>query len=157
MNYIIYCDGSARNNGYENAVGAWAYIVLDSNGEVVAKNCEAVRGATNQQMELRAAIEALEYVAYNHIAVPFDSVEVITDSAYLHNCYTQKWYRNWQLNGWVNSKKQPVANRELWEKLITWFESPKVLFTKTKGHANDEWNNVVDEMAQKASLAMKEE
>ena len=29
MNYKIYCDGAASNNGYENAIGGWAYVILD--------------------------------------------------------------------------------------------------------------------------------
>jgi ribonuclease HI len=156
MKYLIYCDGSARNNGYENAVGAWAYVVLDENGERIAARAEAVKGATNQQMELMAAAEALEYIAYNHIVVPFDHVEVCTDSAYLHNCVKQKWYINWQNNGWKNAKKQPVANKELWERLIKWFDSPEVDFIKVKGHADNYWNNIVDDLAQTASLAAKE-
>lgn len=157
MRFTIYCDGSARNNGMTNAVGAWAYVVLNDKEEIIAQRCEAVKGATNQQMELVAAIEALEYLAYNHIAVPFDSVEVYTDSAYLNNCCKQKWYQKWQMNGWKNSKKEPVANRELWEKLVRWFDSPEVEFKKTAGHAGVRWNEYVDTMAQSASLAAKED
>ena len=156
MRFTIYCDGSARNNGKANAVGAWAYVVLNDKEEIIAQRCEAVKGATNQQMELVAAIEALEYLAYNHITVPFDSVDVYTDSAYLHNCYKQRWYENWQMNGWKNSKKEPVANRELWEKLTRWFDSPEVEFTKVRGHAgcrdrHEYYNDMVDKMAQEAS------
>ena len=157
MKFVIYCDGSTRNNGYANAVGAWAYVILDENENIIAKDCQAVKGATNQQMELIAAAEAMDYLAYNHIIVPFDKVEIYTDSAYLHNCYTQKWYRNWQMNGWINSKKQPVANKELWERLIKWFDSPEVDFIKVKGHANNKWNEYVDKMAQNASAKAKEE
>ena len=157
MNFIIYCDGSARSNGYANAVGAWAYVVLDDNGKKIAENCLAVKGATNQQMELTAAVEALEYLFYNEICMPFDKVEVYTDSAYLHNCYTQKWYRNWEVNGWKNTKKQPVANKELWERLVKFFDAPEVEFFKVKGHADNKWNCYVDDMAQNASLAAKED
>ena len=88
--------------------------------------------------------------------MPFDHVEVCTDSAYLHNCVKQKWYVNWQNNGWKNAKKQPVANRELWERLIKWFDSPEVDFIKVKGHADNYWNNIVDDLAQTASALYKE-
>ena len=157
MKFTIYCDGSTRNNGYENAVGAWAYVVLNDKEEIVHKNCMSVKGATNQQMELIAAAEAIEYLFNNELVVPFDTVNVYTDSAYLHNCYTQKWYKSWQMNGWKNSKKQPVANKELWERLIQWFEMPEINFIKTRGHAGVKWNEYVDTMAQSASLAAKEE
>lgn len=156
MKFIIYCDGSTRNNGRADAVGAWAYVILDGHGEKIAERCKAVHGTTNQQMELIAAAEALEDIFQSEIAVPFDSVVVYTDSAYLHNCYTQKWYVNWERNGWKNSKKEKVANKELWERLIKWFECPEVVFEKTKGHAGVEWNEYVDTLAQNASLAAKE-
>jgi ribonuclease HI len=156
MKFTIYCDGSARNNGYENAVGAWAFVVLNDKEEILIEKCKAVKGATNQQMELMAAAEALEYLFDNEICVPFDKVEVVTDSAYLHNCVKQKWYVNWERNGWKNAKKEPVANRKLWERLIKFFEAPEVEFMKTRGHAGVPWNEHVDTMAQKASLAAKE-
>ena len=157
MKFTIYCDGSTRNNGYENAVGAWAYVILNDKEEIIRQDCMSVKGATNQQMELVAAAEAIEYLFEKELVAPFDVVNVYTDSAYLHNCYTQKWYKNWQMNGWKNSKKQPVANKDLWERLVQWFEMPEINFIKTRGHAGVKWNEYVDTMAQSASLAAKEE
>lgn len=157
MKFTIYCDGSTRNNGYENAVGAWAYVILNDKEEIIHQNCMSVKGATNQQMELVAAAEAIEYLFEKELVVPFDTVNIYTDSAYLHNCYTQKWYKSWQMNGWKNSKKQPVANKELWERLVQWFEMPEINFVKTRGHAGIKWNEYVDTMAQTTSLTAKEE
>lgn len=154
MKFEIYCDGSTRGNGQENAVGAWAWLVHEG-GNVFAQGCKAERNTTNQRMELTAAAEALEAVFADFVC-PFDQVIVYTDSAYLHNCYTQKWYKSWQNNGWKNSKKQPVANRELWERLIPYFEQPEVEFVKVKGHAGNHYNEIVDTMAQNASTKLKE-
>ena len=150
MMFEVYSDGSTRNNGRADAVGAWAYVVLNGE-EIVREDCRVEVGTTNQRMELIAAAEALDYLFYNEICVPFDKVVVYTDSAYLHNCVTQKWYVNWQNNGWRNSKKEPVANRDLWERLVRYFEMPEVEFVKVKGHATNEWNNYVDALAQGAS------
>lgn len=150
MIFEVYSDGSTRNNGRADAVGSWAYVVLNE-GKKIYEDCRVEVGTTNQRMELIAAAEALEYLFYNHLAIPFDRVVVYTDSAYLHNCYTQKWYRNWQMNGWRNAKKEPVANQDLWERLVRFFEAPEVEFVKVKGHANNEWNNYVDGLAQGAS------
>lgn len=156
MKFEVYCDGSTRGNGKDGAVGAWAYLVLCGDTKIY-QNCQAEANTTNQRMELTAAAEALEYLFYNHLTVPFDSIVVYTDSAYLHNCYTQKWYVNWQNNGWRNSKKEPVANRDLWERLIKYFEAPEVEFVKVKGHAGNMYNEVVDGLAQNASQKLKEE
>lgn len=156
MTFEIYCDGSTRGNGKENAVGAWAWLVHEE-GKIIHKACRAEANTTNQRMELTAAAEALEYVV-NTVMCPFhDKVIVYTDSAYLHNCYTQKWYDNWQMNGWKNSKKQPVANRDLWERLIVFFDRAEVEFVKIKGHAGVEYNEIVDTMAQTASAQMIKE
>lgn len=156
MKFEVYCDGSTRGNGKENAVGAWAYLVLCGDTKIY-QNCQAEANTTNQRMELTAAAEALDYLFINEICVPFDSIKIYTDSAYLHNCYTQKWYVNWQNNGWRNSKKEPVANRDLWERLIKYFEAPEVEFIKVKGHAGNMYNEVVDNLAQNASQKLKEE
>ena len=155
MLFEVYSDGSTRNNGRADAVGAWAYAVLQ-NGEKIYEDCRVEVATTNQRMELIAAAEALDYLFYNEICVPFDSVKIYTDSAYLHNCYRQKWYVNWQMNGWRNAKKEKVANQDLWERLVGYFEMPEVEFVKVKGHANnrdahEKWNNYVDALAQGAS------
>ena len=101
-------------------------------------------------MELIAAINACK--AFDEID-NFGTVTIYSDSAYLINCRNQNWWRAWQCNGWRNSKKEPVANQELWEQLIPYFEKPtKYNFVKVKGHNGDKslkayWNDVVDKMA----------
>ena len=155
MKFEIYCDGSTRNNGYANAVGAWAWLVHEG-GNVIHKNCGVEFGTTNQRMELTAAVEALDHVCHNYMT-PFDKVIVYTDSAYPQNCYEQGWWRAWHNHGWKNRKKQPVAKPELWERLIIYFEAPEVEFMKVKGHAGDTYNEIVDTLAQSASARAKEE
>ena len=106
MKFEIYTDGSTKNNGYANSVGGWGYVVLESAKPIIS-NSGAEIGTTNQRMELLAAINGIEKVMYDYAIPNLDKVIVYTDSAYLHNCYTQKWYVNWQKNGWKNAKKQP--------------------------------------------------
>lgn len=156
MRYNIYCDGSTKGNGKENSVGAWAYVVINTEPNSVSfSDAQAVKETTNQRMELSAAIEALTKIS-TIANFPRDSVTVYTDSAYLHNCYHQKWYKNWQENGWKNSKKQPVANQDLWEMLIPYFETFGIDFIKVKGHAGDQWNEYVDDLAQTAAARLQE-
>lgn len=157
MNLVVYCDGSARNNGYNNAVGAWAYVILKDDN-IIHEEAESVIGATNQQMELTAAIKALDYIYKTLSFNPFDNIVIYTDSSYLCNCCNMKWYKNWINNGWKNSQKANVANKELWEKLIPYFDTPEITFKKVKGHSNgqnehEKWNNYVDKKAQSESLA----
>lgn len=146
--YILYTDGSCKGNGKVNSVGAWAYILL-KNGKEIQKESQADRNTTNNKMELMAVIKGIEAVLNKK--EDFFNCQIFTDSAYIHNCYKQKWYLSWQRNGWKNSKKEPVKNKELWEKLIPYFEDVRFEFLKVKGHNGDTYNEKVDEMAQAAS------
>lgn len=150
MTFDVYTDGSTKRNGKADSVGAWAYVIV-KDGEIIAQASGSDVCTTNQRMELMAAVEALK------IATPMAEgksiVRLFTDSAYLHNCYAQKWYINWIDNGWKNTKKQPVANTDLWKELVPYFEDWGVDFFKVKGHSNnstvhEKWNNVVDMLAQ---------
>lgn len=158
MNYRIYCDGSCRGNGSENAVGAWGYIIITDEDSIVYHEHGVEYNTTNQRMELQACIMACDRLFQNYF-IPNDRVYIYTDSAYLHNCYAQGWYRNWRRNGWVNAKKQAVANRDLWERLIPYFENIAFSFTKVKGHVghstDEKWNDYVDNIVQSATLNAK--
>ncbi len=92
-------------------------------------------------MEMRAAIEALAAMKEPVHAV------IHTDSAYLARAFTEGWVTRWQRNGWKNSKKKPVENKDLWELLVELDQRHRVEWIKVKGHADDPMNNRVDELA----------
>ena len=81
---------------------------------------------------------------------PVDVALIYSDSAYCINCYKDKWWVKWEQNGWINSKKQPVQNKELWKRLIPFFKDARFIFKKVAAHQNNYWNNYVDELAVKA-------
>ena len=147
MIYKIYCDGAVSNNGYENAIGGWAYVILDDKDTVLFEENNFEKYATNNRMELYSCYKGLDKLLTEITLKEEDKVEVYTDSAYLHNCYSQKWYLSWMKNNWLNSKKQPVANKSLWQLIIPFFENEKVDFFKVKGHNNNYWNEYVDSLA----------
>lgn len=147
---LVYCDGACSGNGKENAVGGWAYTIIIEDDVITGMGSEV--NTTNNRMELMAAINALRWVRqYNA-----DSEIILrTDSAYIHNCYTQKWWINWRKNGWRNAKKEPVANKDLWEELILFFQDNKITFEKVKGHSGDKYNEIVDRLAVNAIKTYK--
>ena len=147
MIYKIYCDGAVSNNGYENAVGGWAYVILDDKDTVLFEENNFEKYATNNRMELYSCYKGLNKLLTEITLKEEDKIEVYTDSAYLHNCYSQKWYLSWMKNNWLNSKKQPIANKSLWQLIIPFFENEKVDFFKVKGHNNNYWNEYVDSLA----------
>lgn len=140
----VYCDGATTKNGYEGAKGGWAYIIVE-NDQLYLSDHGFIDGATNNICELMAMIKGV--AAANVFNC---NVNVYSDSAYIINCYKDQWYKKWQTNGWVNSKKESVANKELWQQLIPFFENKRFKFEKVKAHSGDKWNGLVDEMAVEA-------
>ena len=145
--YEVYTDGAVSGNGSANAPGGWAYVIL-KDGRLVSQNSGSEKGTTNQRMELTAALRACEEI---EAMDGFATVKLYSDSAYFIRCFKENWWKNWRINGWKNSKKEPVANQDLWEKLIYFFmKAPGYDFIKVKGHADCLYNNLVDEMAVRA-------
>ena len=144
----VYTDGATSGNGAADAVGGWAFIALSDDLKEHFHDSGFVHGATNNLCELLAAIKGCDAVAHideNHI--------VYSDSAYLVNCYKEKWYKKWQTNGWKNSARMPVKNKELWEKLIPYFESERFSFERVPGHSGNKWNEEADRLAVEAKEA----
>lgn len=136
----IYTDGACSGNP---GPGGFCAILSYKNNEKVVSGAE--ENTTNNRMELLAVIKGLAA-----LKVPCD-VKLHTDSAYVSNAINNNWLQNWQLNGWKNSQKKEVLNRDLWEQLLDLLDKHKVKFIKVKGHSTDEKNNRCDAIAKKES------
>ena len=146
----IYTDGSTRGNGTENSYGGWAFVMENGYYESGAE-----ANTTNNRMELTAALKALSYMATEHFDKFCNGVTIYTDSAYLYNCWKDNWWKSWLNNDWKNSKKQPVQNQDLWEKLIPFFILDNVTFEKVKGHNGHHFNELADQYATGAADKLK--
>lgn len=151
MNYRIYTDGAASPNPGK---GGWGYVIIDDSDYEVHYDSGYVPNTTNQRMELIACIEgcksALQFGKEDSFIA--DTYTIYTDSAYLCQCVNDKWYTKWENNGWRNSKKEPVANKDLWEQLIPFFNDWRFNWKKIKGHQADSssdtyYNNIADQLA----------
>jgi hypothetical protein len=79
-------------------------------------------------------------------------LEVRSDSTYVVNCFRQGWWKGWIERGWRNAKKEPVANRDLWEPFVTLVRGRgDVVFNWVKGHSGDVMNDAVDLLATRAA------
>jgi len=132
----IYTDGACSGNP---GPGGWAAIVIDGGDERELSGGE--ERTTNQRMELRAAVEGLRSLEGRR------RVDLYSDSAYLVNCFRDKWYERWRQNGWKNSQKKPVENRDLWEALVALAERHEVTWHKVAGHSGDVLNDRADRLA----------
>lgn len=149
--YEVYTDGSAKGNGFGHASGGWAYVLM-YDGDIIRRDSGNVLDTTNQRMELQAVIEGLK--ACEMFGNETSEYHFYTDSAYITNCYFQGWYQTWEKNGWKNAKNQPIANSELWAEIIPYFKRKSFFFHKVEGHADNYYNNLVDNMAQTAAGKM---
>lgn len=135
----IYTDGACSGNPGPGGYGAVLFY-----GGHKKEISGGDKQTTNNRMEILAVVEGLSL-----LKEPCN-VKVYSDSAYVVNCFQQNWIRNWQKNGWKNSKKEPVENQDLWKKLLEVMSRHKVEYVKVKGHSDNEWNNRCDELAREA-------
>jgi ribonuclease HI len=132
----IFTDGACAGNP---GPGGWAWAVAPD-GEPNGSG-GAVR-TTNQRMELLAVLEAVRSLGADRRPLAIHS-----DSTYVVNCFRDEWWKKWRRNGWRNSKREPVANADLWEPLVDLVEVSDVTFQWVKGHSGDRMNDLVDALA----------
>ena len=135
----IYTDGACSGNP---GPGGWGTILMykDTKKEISGGK----DNTTNNIMELTAVIEGLKLLKFPC------KVKLYSDSAYVVNAFVQKWIFGWLKNGWKNSSKEPVKNKELWQEQYNLTKIHDVEFIKVKGHSDNEYNNRCDELARNA-------
>jgi len=132
----VYTDGACSGNP---GPGGWAWVTTSgqfaNGGELET---------TNQRMELKAVLEAVS-------ALP-GRLDVHSDSTYVVNCFVDKWYEGWIKRGWKNSQKKAVANRDLWEPLVSAYleRQDEIGFSWVQGHSGDAMNDEADRLAVEA-------
>lgn len=121
----MYADGSAY---LADQSGGWAWWVDDT-----LYDSGFVTPATNNTMEIMAVIQGLNALAW---LGPLESVEVVSDSAYVVNCMKDRWFDGWRRRGWRKSDGERVVNQELWEELLEVVENFPVplVWTHVRGH-----------------------
>ena len=145
--FVAFCDGSALQN--PGGPGGTGFVVVD-------RTCHALRFGgtrwqvdgphpiTNNRMELRAALEALD-------GLPAGAgVEVVSDSRYVVDALT-KWIHGWRKKGWKTAAGGPVLNRDLIEALDARSRELSVKYGWVRGHDGHAVNEIVDGLAQGAA------
>ena len=132
----IYTDGACSFNP---GPGGWAAVLIYRGKEKHISGYEP--DTTNNRMELTAVLQALEA-----LKEPCN-VTVHTDSAYIHNAFDKGWIYNWQNNNWRTANKKDVLNQDLWKGILETMRKHKVVYKKVKGHSDDKYNNICDELA----------
>lgn len=141
MKIIAYTDGACSGNP---GPGGWGVLLqaIAQDGSIHSER--TLNGGeietTNNQMELMAAIQALEALSRS------TEITIITDSSYVKNGMTQ-WLDGWKRNGWKTAAKKPVKNVDLWQRLDAATKAHTVSWQWIKGHAGHAGNERADELA----------
>jgi len=145
---FAYTDGACSGNP---GPGGWGALLIARDGDEVVKERELNGGAaetTNNQMELLAAITALETLSSP------SRITIVTDSVYVKDGIT-KWIYGWKSRGWKTSAKKPVKNEELWKRLDEATQKHDVTWEWVKGHAGHPENERADELARQGMEPFK--
>lgn len=131
----IHTDGACLGNP---GPGGWAALLCWRGVERELSGGEPA--TTNNRMELMAVIEGLG--ALRRASV----VELHSDSQYVLNGM-REWLAAWKARGWRTAGKQPVKNRDLWERLDALLAVHEVRFNWVRGHSDHPENERCDRLA----------
>lgn len=146
MKVTLYSDGSARGN--PEGPGGYGTVLqfVDAKNTLHEREYSAgYKKTTNNRMELMGVITGLEA-----LTKPC-KVTVISDSKYVTDAFNAHWVDNWKKNNWRTSTRQPVKNKELWERLLKAMEPHSVTFEWVKGHNGHPENERCDRLATTAA------
>ena len=138
----VYTDGASTGS---RGPGGYGAVIFSKGGTQEISGGE--RDTTNLRMEITAACVALENMDEGC------TVTVYSDASYLVNCMRRGWHKRWRENGWLTHRQGPVANRDLWERLLQAIgRHEEVRWRKVKGHSktggvHKNGNDWADELA----------
>lgn len=138
---IIYTDGACAPNP---GIGGWGAILISKKHNLRTEISGSEAHSTNNRMEITAVIKAFEALKKPCV------VDLYTDSVYVKNAFDKNWITNWKNNGWKNKGRKPIANKDLWLRLIKVSQKHEVSWHWVKGHSNNPENERCDELAVKA-------
>jgi ribonuclease HI len=133
----IYTDGACDPNP---GPGGWAALLKFGPQEKILTG--SAPQATNNRMELTAAIQGLKALSRPHQVVFY------TDSEYVKKGITE-WMPNWKARNW-RRKGGKLANIDLWQMLDAAIQPHKIDWRWIRGHAGNKDNNRVDRLARQA-------
>jgi ribonuclease HI len=151
----IYTDGSSYSSPRSGGMGL-LFVLVDEAGEerTMVVPLQGHRGATNNQMELKACVLALAEARRLGLADGLDRIVIHTDSMYVCDNYRKAMFE-WSSHGWRRRTGAPVLNADLWKALLREIRSSarRVDIRWVKGHSKDRHNRAVDKAAKKSAKA----
>jgi ribonuclease HI len=131
----IWTDGGCKPNP---GPGGWSAILCFKG--TIRELSGGDLATTNNRMELTAAAEALESLKRPCRVV------LNTDSEYLKNGIT-RWHTGWVRKGWKNAAGDPVANMDLWRRILDAAKPHEIDWRWVRGHSGNVMNERADVLA----------
>ena len=138
--YKIYTDGAYSSKTYKGGIG----IVIIGKDKYQSHLSQGYSHTTNNRMELLAVIQGLKKIPAK------SSIKIFSDSKYVTDAFNQKWIEKWLNNNWKTSAKNNVKNIDLWKLLIRLEKEHTIKWTWVKGHNNNKFNELADQLATSA-------
>jgi len=132
----IFTDGASKGNP-----GRGGYGAVLSDGQTVTELGGHSPRTTNNEMELKAVVEALKLA--NHVNT---QLEIYTDSKYVVEG-SKGWVFGWLKNGWKTKANSDVLNKELWQNLVPLLQKRDIVWHKVPGHVGIAGNERADTIA----------
>ena len=135
----IWTDGACSGNP---GPGGFGWLEVRDGIPTGLTGADGEARTTNQRMEVAAVLDALRTVTERPLTI-------YSDSTYVVDAFNKFWWKGWLSRGWLNSQGKPVANRDLWEPLVTLVRETGtgLRFVWVKGHASVEFNEAADRIA----------
>lgn len=144
----LFTDGGCRGNP---GPGAWAFVIQNHAGDILAEGVEYESLTTNNKMELSGAIHGLREIQFilpqrNKDAL-LTKVKVMTDSKYVVDGM-KSWVQGWKSRGWKKADNKEPENLELWKELDELRNKfMQIDWVWVKGHAGHPQNEYCDKKA----------
>ncbi len=133
----IYTDGSGGYAPYGGrGICGYAAVVWFSDNTIRTLGGTETH-STHQRAELLALITALKYLIKHSQQSQIRS-PIFSDSKYAIDAMNHNWINKWNHNGWLNTKGNPIDDRDLWLELAEFQANPKVFatFHHIMGHSD---------------------
>lgn len=150
---IVFTDGCCFNNGKYNSKASYAVYFPNKEYENISGCLKGKH--TNNRAELTAILICLQQLKYLENTI----IKIYSDSKYSINSLTV-WYKKWEQDNWINSKKQQVLNSDLIKQILNLSNDLKknnniIQYNYVKAHTNktdeiSKCNNIVDLLAKQA-------